>query len=440
LRIEDTDRERSKPEFTQNILDGLAWLGIDFDEGPFFQTHRQERYAQVVQNLLDRGLAYYCYCSEAELEAMRSEQKEQKLAPRYDNRHRHLTEQEQGVYEAEGRIPVVRFRIEEPQEVVWHDLVRGEMRWNTKDLGGDMVIARTEGRGKITLPLYNFAVVVDDWDMQISHVIRGEDHLANTAKQILLYEALGAPIPQFAHTPLILNSQGAKISKRDGATSVSEFQELGYVPEAFNNYMILLGWSPPTPQELFSLQSAAPLFDFDRVNKAGARFDWDKLNWLNSQYIHNFAPEDLCDRLLPFWQRAGYDCTVDRSWLVDLTRLIAPSLTTLRDAVAISELFFRDIAISESARQVLTGAGVKDILSAISQELAKYAPQDFTIDSAHHLTQTVIDGLKIKKGAIMKPLRCALTGTVQGPDLMPTFVLLHQRGWALPRLLTAQNL
>ena len=197
LRIEDTDRERSKDEFTENIREGLAWLGLDFDEGPFFQTQRTERYREAVETLLQQGKAYYCYCTETELEEMRAAQKAQKLAPRYDNRHRNLTEAERQAFAAAGRRPVIRFKIEEPLTVSWHDLVRGQVSWNTSDLGGDMVIARIDDQGQIGLPLYNFAVVVDDIDMQISHVIRGEDHIANTAKQLLLYTALEATAPEF---------------------------------------------------------------------------------------------------------------------------------------------------------------------------------------------------------------------------------------------------
>jgi glutamyl-tRNA synthetase len=441
LRIEDTDRERSKPEFTQNILDGLAWLGIDFDEGPFFQTERQERYTRAIVQLLERGLAYYCYTSEAELEAMRDAQKEQKQAPRYDNRHRNLSLEERQAYQAEGRIPVIRFKIEEPREVEWHDLVRGEVRWNTRDLGGDMVIARTAGEGKIGLPLYNFAVVVDDIDMGISHVIRGEDHIANTAKQILLYEAFGQPIPQFAHAPLILNAQGAKISKRDGATSVWEFRAMGYLPEAFNNYMILLGWSPPSTQELFSLAEAAPLFDFDRVNRAGARFDWDKLNWINSQYIHHLATPDLCDRLLPFWREAGYRCDQERSWLEALTQLLAPSLTLLKDAVTAAQFFFCEVpTYSEEAVKILKGEGIGQILGTIAKELSNYSSAEFTLEQAHQLIQAVVAVCQVKKGAIMKPLRCALTGDTKGLEILPSLVLLHQQNLALPRLQKWQSL
>ncbi|CAN1211197.1 glutamate--tRNA ligase [Tumidithrix helvetica PCC 7403] len=433
LRIEDTDQERSKDEYTQNILDGLAWLKIDYDKGPFFQTKRLEQYIAAVHILLDQDLAYRCYCTEAELEQMREDQKAKKQAPRYDNRHRNLTKQQRQAFEAEGRKPVIRFKIEEPLEVSWFDMVRGEVTWNTRDLGGDMVIARVDEQGNIALPLYNFAVVIDDIDMEITHVIRGEDHIANTAKQILIYEALGAIPPEFGHTPLILNAQGAKISKRDGATSVAEFQAMGYVPEAFNNYMVLLGWSPPDGNEIFKLEDVAQVFDFNRVNKAGARFDWDKLNWLNSQYLHSMTAEDLCDRLMPFWQKAGFNCDLDRAWLLEVVKLIAPSLTLLADAVEMARYLFVDTPnYTDEAIAVLSPETVKPILSGLLEALNQ--TPELTAESAGALIQTVTKAQGIKKGMVMKPLRAALTGDIHGPDLVPSFLLLHQRNLALPRL------
>ncbi|MDX1977368.1 MAG: glutamate--tRNA ligase [Pseudanabaenaceae cyanobacterium bins.68] len=427
LRVEDTDQERSRPEFTENILSGLKWLGIDFDEGPFYQTQRLERYQTAVQMLLDQDLAYYCYCSEVELEQMREQQKAQKLAPRYDNRHRHLTKAERNAYRAEGRKPVIRFKIEEPREIAWFDLVRGEVQWNSKDLGGDLVIARVDDQGKIGLPLYNFAVVIDDIDMEITHVIRGEDHIANTAKQILLYEALGADMPEFGHLPLILNQQGAKISKRDGATSVDEFRAMGYLPQAFVNYMVLLGWSAPGGQELFTLGEAAEMFDFNRVNKAGAKFDWDKLNWVNSQYLHRLTAEQLLEYILPFWQGAGFDCS-DRPWLLEIVDLIAASLVKLTDAIAIAEYFFVPIpTYTEAAQEILRSPEVKPILQSLQQALS-------TNPNLETLLKEVPKQLGVKKGAIMKPLRCALTGDVHGPDLLISLELLHQKQLALPRL------
>ena len=434
LRVEDTDRERSKDEYTQNILEGLAWLGIDFDEGPFFQTQRSDRYVATVEKLLAQKKAYFCYCTEAELDAMREAQKANKQAPRYDNRHRNLTDAERQAFADEGLRPVIRFIIEEPRTIAWNDLVRGTVSWSSSDLGGDMVIARVDDQGNIGLPLYNFAVVVDDIDMQITQVIRGEDHIANTAKQILIYEALEATAPQFGHTPLILNQLGAKISKRDGATSVWEFRNMGYIPEAFNNYMALLGWSPSDGKELFTLQEAAQIFSFDRVNKAGAKFDWDKLNWINSQYLHSLPTEDVCDRLTPFLKEAGYNLeSVDRQWLLDLTKLIAPSLTLLTDAAKISKFFFTEFEdYTEEAKTTLQGEAVSGIITALIDTLKETS--ELNVDIAGEVLKIVMKSQGVKKGAVMKPLRAALTGDLHGPEILPTFVLLDRKGMALPRL------
>ncbi|MFN9884906.1 MAG: glutamate--tRNA ligase, partial [Pseudanabaena sp.] len=271
-------------------------------------------------------------------------------------------------------------------------------------------------------------------DMQITQVIRGEDHIANTAKQILVYEALGATPPQFGHTPLILNQQGAKISKRDGATSVWEFRNMGYIPEAFNNYMALLGWSPADGKELFTLQEASQIFSFDRVNKAGARFDWDKLNWINSQYLHSLPTEDVCDRLTPFLKGSGYDLTsVDRQWLLDLTKLIAPSLTLLTDAATISKFFFMDFEdYTEEAKTTLQGEAIAGIIKVLIDALKETS--DLDTDSAGEIIKAVTKSQGIKKGVVMKSLRAALTGDLHGPEILPTFVLLHRKGLALPRL------
>lgn len=328
LRIEDTDLERSKPEFTDNIMAGLKWLGLTWDEGPFFQTERSALYGEKIQSLLDQGLAYRAYDTPEELDAMRESQKARKQAPRYDNRHRNLTPEQIAAYEGEGRTAVIRFKIDDDREISWEDLVRGKVTWKGSDLGGDMVIARAATEGNLGAPLYNFVVVVDDIDMGITQVIRGEDHIGNTPKQILLYEALQATVPTFGHTPLILNAQGAKLSKRDGVTSVGDFEAMGYLPEALANYMTLLGWSPTEELgELFSLENAAKEFSFDRVTKAGGKFDWDKLNWVNGQYIHKMPVAELTTLLMPYWEKAGFEVQkVDRAWLEQLVAVIGPSL------------------------------------------------------------------------------------------------------------------
>ncbi|AFY68739.1 glutamyl-tRNA synthetase, glutamate--tRNA(Gln) ligase [Thalassoporum mexicanum PCC 7367] len=439
LRIEDTDKQRSRPEYTENILKGLEWLGLDYDEGPIYQSDRFDRHVEMVQLLLDRGLAYYCYTSAAELEQMRQEQAAKKQAPRYDNRHRNLTQAQRDQFAAQGRIPVIRFIIQEPREIVWTDLVRGKVTWNSRDLGGDMVIAKVDETGAISQALYNFAVVVDDLDMEISQVIRGEDHIANTAKQILLYEAFDRQPPEFGHTPLILNAQGAKISKRDGATSVDEFRAMGYVPEAFNNYMVLLGWSPADAKEIFSLDEAAQVFDFDRVNKAGARFDWDKLNWINSQYLHHMDIGDLCDRLVPVWQAAGYDLEqpgIDRDWLMALVEIIAPSLTRLNDAIQMTSFFFTSsLTYTDEAKGVLEPDEVRGILQDLLTELKAASTLDQ--ESVNGILKSVTKAKGVKKGKAMRPLRAAITGDVHGPDLIPSLLLLAQRDVLVNRLAAA---
>ncbi len=449
LRIEDTDQARSRPEYTENILEGLTWLGLNWDEGPFYQTKRLDLYQKAIQTLLDKGLAYYCYTTEAELDAMRAAQKARKEAPRYDNRHRNLTPEQRTALEAEGRQPVIRFKIDDDREIVWNDLVRGKLTWKGRDLGGDMVIARASKQGEIGQPLYNLAVVVDDIDMEITHVIRGEDHIANTPKQILLYEALGASTPEFAHTPLILNMQGQKLSKRDGVTSISDFKRMGFTAEALVNYMTLLGWSPPdSTQELFTLEEAANEFSFERVNKAGAKFDWAKLDWINSQYLHKMPVPQLVELLIPYWKDAGFEFDPvgvseasrrPRAWLEQMAAVIGPSLTRLPEAVDMTRMFFTEsVEFSAEAVDQLKKEGVGEVVQAILDTLANYP--ELTSEEAQQLIATVTKEKKVKKGLVMRSLRAALTGDVHGPDLIESWVLLHQQGIDKTRLQQALTL
>ena len=440
LRVEDTDVERSKSEYTDNILEGLTWLGLNWDEGPSFQSQRLEIYRQSVQTLLDKGLAYRCYTTAQELDKMREAQKANKQAPRYDNRHRNLTPEQREAFEAEGRQAVIRFIIEDDRTISWNDTVRGTVTWKGSDLGGDMVIARASSGGLIGQPLYNLAVVVDDIDMGITHVIRGEDHIGNTPKQILLYEALDATIPEFAHTPLILNSQGQKLSKRDGVTSISDFKDMGFVPEALVNYMTLLGWTPPdSTQEIFTLSEAAAVFTFDRVNKAGAKFDWDKLNWLNSQYLHKMPVPQLTDLLIPYWwQKGGYefDSEADRPWLEQIAALIGPSLVRLTDAVDMCKLFFSTtVEYEEEALAQLQQPGAAQALQAVVEAMETHS--SLTSAEAQKITKKLSKEKNLNKGLIMRSLRAALTGAMHGPDLIESWVILHQRGTAKTRLLDA---
>ena len=435
LRIEDTDKERSKPEFTQNILEGLQWLGLNWDEEPVIQSERVIQHRDAIQILLERGLAYRCYASESELTAMRDAQKAANQAPRYDNRHRNLTPDQEQAFQAEGREAVIRFRIDDAAEIRWRDLVRGAMSWRGSDLGGDMVIARRAPADQIGDPLYNLVVVVDDAAMNITHVIRGEDHIANTAKQLLLYEALGLPLPTFAHAPLILNAEGRKLSKRDGVTSINDFRAMGYTPDAIANYMTLLGWSVPEGmEERFSLSEAAAVFDFDRVNKAGARFDWDKLNWLNAQVLHGWTAEHLLGELTPRWAERGWVPPSDSSWCLDLCALLGPSLTLLNDGVDQAAPFFECPELQEDALEQLAIDGAKAALADLIQRLETEAWDGSDSDRAKGWLGDAAKAAGVKKGVVMKSLRAALLGRLQGPDLITTWSLLSRIGEDLPRL------
>lgn len=441
LRVEDTDLERSRPEYTENILTGLAWLGLQWDEEPAFQSQRTELYRRAIQTLLDHGLAYYCYCTPAELDAMRQAQKASGQAPRYDNRHRNLTLAEQAVFVAAGRQPVIRFKIADDQEIRWTDLVRGEVSWQGRDLGGDMVIARAAPAGEIGPPLYNLVVVVDDIDMGITQVIRGEDHIGNTPKQILLYQALEATVPQFAHTPLILNQSGQKLSKRDGVTSISDFQVMGYVAPALVNYMTLLGWSPVEGMaEIFTLEEAAKYFSFERVNRAGAKFDWDKLNWLNSQYLHSMPVPDLLQALMPIWQGAGYQFEIesDQAWLEPLTALLQASLTKLTDAIEQAAPFFANtITYDAEATAQLAQPNSRQALGLILTY--RQAQAELTPEIANEVIKKVTKELGVKKGLVMRSLRSVLMGSVHGPDLIESWLILAKRQLDLQRLMEAQG-
>ena len=434
LRIEDTDKERSKVEFTKNILEGLQWLGLNWDEQPVLQSERIDEHRKAIISLLEKGLAYRCYATEAELQVMRDAQAKAGEAPHYDNRHRNLTSEEEAKFIQEGRTSVIRFRIDEKATITWNDIIRGPMQWNSKDLGGDMVISRRAPANEIGDPLYNLVVVIDDAEMKISHVIRGEDHISNTAKQILLYQALDLPQPAFAHTPLILSPEGKKLSKRDGVTSITDFRKMGYTSNALTNYMTLLGWSPPDGmEERFNLKESSLVFDFDRVNKAGAKFDWDKLNWLNAQEIHGWAPEKLLEELKSIWISEGW-ILPDKEWGLKLAKLIGPSLTLVNDGLEESRIFFDEPSLQSDGIKQLEMEGAKEVLSHISKKIEQDKWDGLNDEIAKNLISDCAKSLGVKKGLIMKSLRAALMGTLKGPDLISSWGLLAMQSKDLPRL------
>ena len=426
LRIEDTDLERSKDEYVKNIFEGLNWLGINWNEPPMIQSERVNEHKQIIETLINKGFAYRCYASESELDEMRETQKKNGLAPRYDNRHRDLTQEQESNFIKAGREPVIRFKINDQKLISWNDLIRGKMNWSGKDLGGDMVIARRAPADSIGDPLYNLVVVADDSSMKISHVIRGEDHLANTAKQILLYEALDLNIPVFAHTPLILNSEGKKLSKRDGVTSISDFKNMGYTSEAMANYMTLLGWSVPDGlNERFKISEISKVFSFKKVNKASAKFDWDKLNWLNSQVIHEMSPKTLLDNLEPLFKRNGWELP-NQEWGRDLVELLGPSMVLINDGVDQAKPFFEDPKLNSDGKEQLEVKGAQEVLKFVLENLEKLDSSSISEKQALDLIKQATKTCEVKKGLVMKSLRAALFGTLNGPDLIKSWVLLSR--------------
>ena len=433
LRIEDTDKKRSKKEHLDNILDGLRWLGIQWDEEPVIQSLHIKEHQKAIKFLLSEGLAYRCFASEEELQEMRDSQVKQGLPPKYDNRSRGLTQDEAQRYVSEGRSSVIRFRINDSESIRWNDLIRGEMNWSGKDLGGDMVISRPAKGMQIGDPLYNLVVVVDDSAMNITHVIRGEDHISNTAKQLLLYRALQLKEPFFAHTPLILNQEGKKLSKRDDVTSICDFQTMGYTSHALTNYMALLGWSiPEGNSERFKIEEIFDLFSLEKINKSGAKFDWEKLNWLNSQVIHEWPEDYLYKEIKSFWENEGWAIPHEK-WGLELSKLLAPSLVTLRDGIDQAKSFFEEPIPDKNAAEHLKNDNSIEILNFIINQL-RHSEWDGTDKSiAEELIKKTVSQTKSKKGIIMKTLRSALLGKIQGPDLIITWSLLAQISEDLPR-------
>ena len=421
LRIEDTDTNRSKSEFTENILNGLNWLGLTWDDDLIRQSTRIEIHKSVINKLLDQGFAYRCFTSEEEIKELREKQKLNGLPPKHDNRHRSLTKEEIDKFIAEGRSSVIRFKINDDQEITWEDQIRGEIKWRGKDLGGDMVLSRRSFGYDIGSPLYNLAVVVDDNFMEITHVVRGEDHISNTAKQILIYKALNYKLPIFSHTPLILNSEGKKLSKRDSVTSIDDFKKMGYLPKAMANYMALLGWSVKADDnEIQNLDEIAKNFELTDVNKAGAKFNWEKLNWINSQYIKKMEVNDLYEIFKKYWQEKAWKPHTHK-WGLELTNLLQDSITVLNDIVDQSAPFFVMPNI-DSDGEVFLEENSKLSLEKIYELLNQ---EDIHVNKtvAKNLIDKVSLENSLKKGIVMRSLRVAFFGCLSGPDLVKSWEL-----------------
>jgi len=409
LRIEDTDRERSSDESVQAILDGMRWLDLPCDEGPYYQTQRFDRYREVVAQLLDSGHAYHCYCTREELDEMREAQMARKEKPRYDGRCRARREPRDGIE------PVVRFRNPDEGEVIIDDLCRGSISIANRELD-DLIIARSDGT-----PTYNLTVVVDDWDMGITHVIRGDDHINNTPRQINIFKALGAPLPRFAHLPMILGEDGKRLSKRHGAVSVMQYREDGYLPEALINYLVRLGWSHGD-QEIFSREEMVEHFALESIGRSGSVFNPEKLAWLNQQYIKQADGERLATLLGEQMDGLG----IDHSNGPPLTAVVEAQrerAQTLLEMATQSRFFFEDPAEydEKAAKKNLRPAAVEP-LQTVRDKLA--ALDDWTPQGTHAAIQATVDELGVGFGKVGLPLRVASTGGLASPGLDVTLALI----------------
>jgi len=439
FRLEDTDQARSTRAFERDIIEGMHWLGIAWDEGPgiagetergaygpYRQMQRTDRYAEAVDRLLAEDLAYYCYCSPEELEAERRRQEAARRPARYNGRCAHLTQAEMAAFQAQGRQPVVRFRIPENRVVAFDDIVRGHVEIETAALGGDLVIVRSDGT-----PLYHFTVAVDDAAMAISHVIRGEDHLSNTPKHILLFEALGAAVPQFAHLPLILNPDRTKMSKRKSQTAVADYRAQGFIPEAFVNYLALLGWSTGTDEEVLSLAELVDRFDLAAVNKSGAVFDRGRLEWLNGQWIRRLSGPDLIDRLRPFMEAEVAAGRIDRlpsdDEITALLPIVQERLPTLAAAgELVGFLFVRDVDpdVALLVPKRWDAATTRTGLEAARRTLAGVGAVAWEAEEIEAPLRRLVEDRGWKAGDLFMAIRVAVTGRTATPPLFDTMVAL----------------
>lgn len=433
IRIEDTDVKRNVAGGEESQLKYLKWLGMDWDEsidigggyGPYRQTERLDLYKEYWQDLIDRGLAYRCYCTEEELEQEREEQTSRGETPRYSGRHRNLTEEQRQAFEAGGRVASVRFRVPEGKTYAWDDMVKGSISFDTTEMG-DFVIVKKDG-----IPTYNFAVVVDDYLMKISHVLRGEDHISNTPRQLMIYEALNWEAPKFAHMTLIVNESRKKLSKRDESIIqfIEQYDDLGYLPEALFNFIALLGWSPEGEQEIFSHDQLVEVFTAERLSKSPAVFDTQKLSWMNGEYMKKIDLDRLVDLCLPHLQKAGRVAEqldeAGRIWVTALAALYQEKLRAASDIVPLTELFFAETVVDEEeAAVVLAEEQVPAVLAAFLAKVEENDAAAFTVDGIKDWIKAVQKETGFKGKQLFMPIRAALTGQTHGSDLNQSIALL----------------
>lgn len=406
LRIEDTDTSRSTEEYIQSILESMKWLGLDWDEGPFRQTARLDIYRKRVERLLSEGKAYRCYCSAEELEERRKQALAQGFQPSYDRRCRDLKEA------PAGRIHSVRFKMPITGEVGFRDLVKGNVSFSNSQLD-DLIIMRSDG-----IPTYNFVVVVDDVEMAITHVIRGDDHLNNTPKQIHIYRALGYDIPVFAHLPMIMGADKTRLSKRHGATSVAAYREMGYLPEALVNYLVRLGWSHGD-QEVFSREELVQYFSFESVGKSSAVFNPEKLLWLNGEYLKKTPPERLCEMVRPFLIQNGAigpGDALETQWLSKaILTLVERSKTLVELAGSLRYYILEEVEMEQRAREKFINA--KNLENLASARAALERAEDFTAPGLEAAFRKLMEERGVKLGALAQPVRVAVTGRTESPGI-----------------------
>jgi glutamyl-tRNA synthetase len=438
LRLEDTDVARSTAAFEQDILEGLHWLGITWDEGPgaggrdevgpyapYRQMARLDDYAAAARVLLEADRAYPCYCTPEELEADRTAQEAARQPVRYLGRCATLTADERAAREADGRRGALRFRVR-PGVVAWDDLVRDRVEIDTANLGGDFVIVRADGT-----PLYHFTVVVDDMAMRISHVVRGEDHVSNTPKHLLLFEALGYPAPVFGHLPLILNPDGTKMSKRKSQTAVADYVAQGFLREALVNYFAFLGWSPGTDEDILAIDEIVERFELDKVHKGGARFDRERLEWLNGQWIRRIDDDDLVDRLLPFLEAARIAGQIDRQPSAEELRALLPivreRIPTLAAIVDVAGFLWRDELALDPAALIpkrWDAATTREGLGAARDALAAHDAVTWEAEELEPPLRALVEARGWKAGDLFMAVRIATTGQAATPPLFDTLVAL----------------
>ncbi|OOR98147.1 glutamate--tRNA ligase [Haemophilus paracuniculus] len=403
LRIEDTDLERSTPEATAAILEGMEWLNLAWEHGPYYQTKRFDRYNQVIDQMIEQGLAYRCYCSKERLEELRNQQEANKEKPRYDRHclgdHAHSPDEPH----------VVRFKNPQEGSVVFDDAVRGRIEISNSELD-DLIIRRTDGS-----PTYNFCVVVDDWDMGITHVVRGEDHINNTPRQINILKALGAPIPVYAHVSMILGDDGQKLSKRHGAVGVMQYRDDGYLPEALINYLVRLGWGHGD-QEIFSRQEMIELFDLESVSKSASAFNTEKLQWLNQHYIRTLDPNYVASYLEWHLNDQGIAYQNSGVNLAEVVTVLGERCKTLKEMAAASGYFFQEFdAYDEKAVAKNFKPEAIAPLAKLSEKLT--ALNDWTVENIHHAMNQTAEELEIGMGKVGMPFRLAVTGSGQSPSM-----------------------